>query len=139
MPEHVRSDAPKPRPLAAEAERRFDGRLREGLAIRAAEHQLGFQVPMRPERGLEPRREWNLAFPPTLRRVDDARQEERRTVSVPVTKPTSPHARAMISPCRSPASAPRSTSAQRSGSIFTAAVSRNSSSKVSAPDARTNC
>jgi len=25
VPEHVRGDAPKPRPLAAEAERRFDG------------------------------------------------------------------------------------------------------------------
>src|SRR5881398_3425732 len=36
----------------------------------------------------------------------------------------------MISPWRSPASAPKSTSAQRSGSTFTASVSRDSSSKV---------
>ncbi len=56
MPEHVRADDPKPSPLAAEAERRFDCRLGEGLAIRVAEHQLGPQVPMRLERGFEPRR-----------------------------------------------------------------------------------
>jgi hypothetical protein len=33
VPEHVRADDPKPSPLAAEAERRLDGRLRERLAI----------------------------------------------------------------------------------------------------------
>lgn len=42
-----------------------------------SEHQLGLQVSMRLERGFEPRREWDLAFPPTLRRTNDA--SPRRT------------------------------------------------------------
>ena len=57
-------------------------------------------------------------------------QEERRIVNAPVTQSTSPHSRAISSPCRSPASAPNRTSARRSGSLFTASMSRDSSSNV---------
>src|SRR4051794_12204964 len=45
-----------------------------------AEHQLGLQVPMRLERGLQPCREWNLAFPPTLGRANVAAKRLCRSV-----------------------------------------------------------